>query len=473
MVHYVTQNPASAFARVEFSRAADTQFVFLHLKDAAALPEARRVLESLSVPLNLISTTEHNGKPLLILYSDTPEADIVSSFAQAGVALQKQVLPTRIDPWVIRSILGFGGQTLQLISSFMRPTKKIDPNIFVFAAANLTANGINLVYKAQDADDPHQLRYLKKKENEALTPHLERSGKKPLPVEEAHKTNRKEEQEKQKKGRSLNDFLQRYSVNIGELGLRFIGAFGLAYTLDWKEIAKGKFPKLAASPLRRYAGLSSIAGKSLALTAQIEDPYNPKPHSWLDTFREKYSFLLGGLIEVTSFSALAYDNFTNTNPSNPAQRNRGILFRGKVYRDWLGGIGASMFVLGYVVRSWAKYGQRHVDMDELRAHVSDTIATLPSDQIPDQVAASASRIATHFKDQSGMEFATIYAALAEDLHKHHHLTLHHLHSPHKHAKSLPPSAAHHQAAPAAVLMGGIEHHGQAAKAHKEQYKSTL
>ena len=427
MAIYTDTTGKSVITRVEFATAAGQQLVFLHPKDSAAAARLEAWITDPAFGLTLVSTTSNNGEALLVASGDQPPQATLTALANRGVTLAPYTPKERIDPWVIRSILGFGGQILQLASSFMRPTKKIDPNIFVFAAANLTANAINLVYKAQDAEDPNQLRHLKRQENKALEPVLATHKKHAPNIEETRKSSRESERQKQKNGPSLHDILKRYSVNIGELGLRYLGAFGLAFALDWKQLAQGKLPPLTASPLRRYAGLSSIAGKTVALGSKIEDPYDPKPPTWLDKFREKYTFLLGGLIEVTSFSALAYDNFMNTNPANPAQRNRGILWKGTVYRDWLGGIGASMFVMGYIVRSWAKYGQRHVDMDELRAHVSDTIAQLPPEQIPQHLALAAQRLAEHFKHQHGFTVASIYAGLADDLYTHHHIAVHPVH----------------------------------------------
>ena len=190
----------------------------------------------------------------------------------------------------------------------------------------------------------------------------------------------------------------------------------------WGNVFKGKLPELGNSTYRNVGGFASLAGKTVALSSTIPDPYDTKPKSWLDNIREKYTFLTGGLIEAGAFSVLAYDNFVNTKPISKTEANpRGIMFKGRAYRDWLGGIGAAMFVTGYLVRSWAKYGTRHVDMNELYAHVSDTLAQLPPDKVPQLLADTAADIKNHFKGSDELDYGTIYAALANDLKRYHHI----------------------------------------------------
>ena len=169
-------------------------------------------------------------------------------------------------------------------------------------------------------------------------------------------------------------------------------------------------PATHPAKLRVYAGVSSIFGKTVALTSAIPDPYNPKPPTVLDHLREKGSFLAGGLIEITSFSALAYDSFAHTKGTK-----NGLTIGGKQHRDWLGGVGASMFVMGYIARLWAKFGERNVNMNEIYAHVSDTLAETPPEKVPQLLANTAASLTEHFQDKPGLTFATIYTNLANDL----------------------------------------------------------
>jgi hypothetical protein len=322
-----------------------------------------------------------------------------------------------IDPWKVRSLLGFGGQGLQLVSSFLRPTKRLDTSIFVFAATNLAANTINMIYDhGQQADDPHQLHFLKQRINRELTPHL-KAGEAPISIEEK-RAQLREADEPRKPLDTAKGFLRRHSVAVGELGLRYMGAVGLAFPARWwKEIPKaGLWAKRDPSNYRVYSGLSSIFGKTVALSAQIPDPYNPKPETWIDHIRERWSFLAGGMIEVTSFSALAYSCFFKTSHNN---YNQGIEVFGRRYPDILGGIGATLFVLGYIARSWAKFGERKVDMNELYAHASDTLAATPPEKLPELLANTSASLSEHFDRSDELPFSIIYSNLLSDLTRYH------------------------------------------------------
>lgn len=411
---YQNHKAQATIRRVEFGAEGGGTFGFYHLRDEGARGEVEAWLNATGQQVMAVSQCE--GHPVLVTQSNRSPDQNIHALNQQGHAftLQRQQKP--IDPWVVRSILGFGGQSLQLASSFMRPNRKLDWSIFLFAASNLTANGINLAYRAQNLNDPHQLKYLKTRMNDALAPQLQ-PGEVPPSPEDKRLALRPEEKEKKINVDPVHEFMKRNSVNVGELGLRYLGAFGMAFPpKGWGALAKGKLPAIAAEPLRQVAGFGSLAGKTLALTSKVPDPYNPKPSGPLDQLREKYSFLAGGLIEAAAFTALAVDCFWNSKKTG-----RGILWRGKEHTDWLGGIGASMFVTGYLVRSWAKYGERNVDMDELYAHASDTLAKAPLEKLPQLVAETAMDIKSHFKGRKDLDFGVIYTRIAHDLHMFHHI----------------------------------------------------
>lgn len=433
MAVYKNTKQNSGLTALESVSAPDGQQFFFHIRDAAAGETIKQSLQHSGISLKWVAQSKLDTGLVLIAHGARGcEAQTVAALTSTGENLELSHKQKKIDPWVIRSFLGFGGQTLQLTSSFMRPDKpgmagkgiwhKVDMPIFVFAAANMTANVINLAYKAQNVDDPKQLRYLKQRVNEALSPALEPGHYAPS-VDDKRSDLREKPHEATGPLASFNAFMRKYSVNVGELGLRYLGAFGLISPMNtWGNVFKGKLPELGKSPYRNVGGFSSLAGKTIALGSTIPDPYDTKPRSWLDNIREKYSFLTGGLIEAGAFSVLAYDNFVNTKPISKTEANpRGIMFKGRAYRDWLGGIGAAMFVTGYLVRSWAKYGTRHVDMNELYAHVSDTLAQLPPDKVPQLLADTAADIKNHFKGSEELDYGTIYAALANDLKRYHHI----------------------------------------------------
>jgi len=414
-----------ALETVDFSTVAGKRFAFFALNDPAKLDEMKRVLTAPPLSQTLVVTTYVAGKPVLVMQGNLPPADIVEGLAARGQALEKVTPRKALDPWKIRSMFGFGGQSLQLASTFLRAGiahkagqgfwKNIDPSMFVFAATNLAANVINLVYhQGEQVEDVHQQRYLKQRVNRELAPHL-KEGEAPLDINDNRQALRPQD-ERHKPMDEAKGFLKRHSVQIGELGLRYLGAVGLAFpATGWKAALNNKtLPVANASILRVYAGLSSIFGKSVALTSAIPDPYNPKPATLLDHLREKVSFLAGGLVEITSFSALAYDCFFKTK-GKPS----GLVINGTPHRDWLGGVGASMFVMGYIVRSWAKFGERNVNMEELYAHASDTIAATSADKVPQLLANTAASLTEHFQDKPTLNFATIYTNLANDLTKFH------------------------------------------------------
>jgi len=433
MAVYKNTKQNAGLTMLECTAAPKGQQLFFHVRDAASGEAVKQALERSGAGLTWVAQSKLGAGIVLVAQgAHGCEAKALAALASSGENLELSHKQKKIDPWVIRSFLGFGGQTLQLTSSFMRPDKpgmagkgiwhKVDMPIFVFAAANMTANVINLAYKAQNIDDPKQLRYLKQRVNEQLSPQLEPGHHAPS-VDEKRSDLREKPKEDTGPLAGFNNFMRKYSVNVGELGLRYLGAFGLVSPMNtWGNVFKGKLPELGKSAYRNVGGFASITGKTIALSSTIPDPYDTKPKSWLDNIREKYSFLTGGIIEAGAFSVLAYDNFVNTKPISATEANpRGIMFKGKAYRDWLGGIGAAMFVTGYIVRSWAKYGTRHVDMNELYAHVSDTLAQLPPEKVPQLLADTTADIKNHFKDSEDLDYSTIYTALANDLKRYHHI----------------------------------------------------
>lgn len=431
MATYINSRAGAEISQAEFSTGPHGQIGVYYLASPEAGEHVRGWLKETGQ--GVLSESMSGGHKILITQSDRTAEQNVHALNTRGDSFSLVNKKQGVDPWVIRSLLGFGGQGMQLASSFLRPNRKIDPSLFIFAAANLTANGINLVYKAQNVEDKHQLKFLKAKFNDELSPHL-KEGEAPPAIDDRRLPLRPAEQEKRRNVDPFNDFMQRNSVKVGELGLRYIGAAGIA--LNVNPVFQGHLPTLNPNKMRGLAGWGSISGKTLALTSKIEDPYNPKPPTALDHFRENYSFLLGGLIEAGAFSVLAYDSLFKSGPLSKAYQDAvatgksletlstGISFRkgGPVYRDWLSGIGGAMFVTGYIVRSWAKFGERKVNMNELYAHISDTLAKAPPEQIPGLLAQASAEIVEHFsKEKKPPSYSSVYSKIAMDLHSQHHI----------------------------------------------------
>jgi hypothetical protein len=225
-------------------------------------------------------------------------------------------------------------------------------------------------------------------------------------------------------GTAVHKFLERHSVRVGELALRYVGAFSLMFPTyglhrgfqEYKQSGSIREVFSVAKNRDRWAyniGLVSALGKTIALFSKEADPYNPKPHTMMDTIREKVTFPLGGFIESVAFSAMTYDHFAHPK----------IYIKGEPRRDYLGGIGSAMFVAAYVIRSgWAKFGEREVNLDELYAHVSDSLAHMPPDKLPQLMAETAASIKMHFKDKP-VDFGEIFTRLMTDAYRYHHIVI--------------------------------------------------
>lgn len=408
---------------VDFSSVGGNNYAFFQCYDLEGLEAIQRLMTAPPLSQEVVASTFVNGKPMLITRNHTSPFTLLEALKNTSESLEPVREKKGFDAWKVRSALGFGGQTLQMISAFLRPDRRVDTSVFVFAASNLAANTMNMVYEGEKVEDKHQLNYLKQRINRELAPHL-KAGENPISIHE-ERAKLRETDDKNVPLEQAKGFMRRHSVQIGELGLRYLGAIGLAFPARYWKAAwqQKKIPQMDSSLYRRYTGVSSILGKSVAFGSRIPDPYNPKPASWLDELREKYTFLAGGLIEVTSFSALAYDCFFHSSGEKNNNWKRGLLINGKQHRDWLGGIGATMFVLGYIVRSFAKFGEREVNMKELYAHASDTLAQTAPDKVPQLIANTAAGLTEHFEGQKQAHFASIYTNLINDLAKFHHLNL--------------------------------------------------
>lgn len=452
---YRSTSPQGALESVDFSAVTGQSFAFFHLRDAAEVAAFKQKITAAPFRQEIVGTTTVAGKPVIIARSHLDSTQVIRGFAEQGDELIPYTKKPVLDAWRIRSILGTVGQLLQLASSFLRPEtaltkgkgiwKRVDKSIFVFAGTNLTANGMNLMYNhGEVVEDKYKLNNLKQYVNRTVSPLLP-GNVTPIDVADSRAQLRQED----KLHPFLENpkiFIERHSVKIGELGLRYLGALGLAFpAANWKTAFRNKtWPPRDASPLRVYTGLSSIAGKTVALTSKIPDPYNPEPRTWLDMVREKCTFLMGGLVEVTSFGTLAYDCFFGAGKKGGS---RAIACGGKqLSRDWLGGIGAALFTIGYIVRSWAPFGVRRVDMKELYAHASDSLAQVPADKLPQLLVNLSANLSEHFTGRQHVDFAEIYTNIAEDMHRY-HPAAEWLKAPTAPAEVSKPASVSHQKAP--------------------------
>ena len=319
------------------------------------------------------------------------------------------------------------GQGLQIFSS--RKTIGVTASersaILLFAVPNLIANGINMAFGGQEKNDPHQLRQLKNEVNAKLAPYVEANA---LPDSNdtalSHRPAKHETL-----GQSSSRLLKKYSVSFGEIGLRTIASVNLAFPmLHWKQAAQSfiaadtlgtRFKNLYTTAKcdnkeTFLVGLTMLTGKFVSFLSKEPDPYNPKPASALDSFREKVTFRLSSVIEGGAATYMAYDRF----------KNKKIEIGGKKMPDYYGGVGNIVFVGGYGVRLFAPYGTREVNMPELYAHIGDALAKVPDAQRPALLVQTASDLYEHFKflpenKNHTYSLSSIYAALEKELVQYH------------------------------------------------------
>ncbi len=453
MTHYVAKHNGPILS-VETTNSPDAMQACIQLRSDADVAPTEAQLAKMG--RTVMSRTTVNGHPMLVTSGARNESECIEQLSARNGALVPKIDKKPFDAWKARSILGMSGQALQLTSSLMK--KKIVPGIepgtrqiknsidaplLTFAGSNMAAAGVSLIYRAQKRDDPHQLLELKNHINASLAPHMA-AGTDLLDVNDHRALLR--ERNKPKAVEPIDDFMRKNSVNVGELGLRYVGAIGMAFPVkNWSKAGAAGLTagqrvmslRDKTAPLRSIAGFGSLVGKTMATTSLMPDPYNhDKKHTFMDGIREKYSFLAGGLVEAVAFSVLTYDAFTNTKPKPGTDKlvslidkieanPRSLIIGGKPRRDWLSAIGGTMFVGGYIVRSWAHFGDRQVNMTELYAHASDTLALLPPAEIPQGLANTAAYLADHFKKDPTLTFSTIYNRLSDDLARSHQIAIKH------------------------------------------------
>jgi hypothetical protein len=145
-------------------------------------------------------------------------------------------------------------------------------------------------------------------------------------------------------------------------------------------------------------------GKTIGLFSKVPDPYNPKPHTMLDTIREKVLFRLSTIIETGAASTLAYGGFKKD------------LKTGK--RDFIGGLGGTVLAGGLTTRFFADFGTRVLDREELRAHLTDCLARIPANKLSQAVADTAAVLHERYGNKSP-GFALIYNNLIVALYRYH------------------------------------------------------
>lgn len=427
---------------------------FYYLSDPARLDEAKALLARTLPRQNLAGETNVGGQIVLITRGRETQGDIVRQLHGASQDFVKEVTPKKYNPWKWRGNLSNAGQILQLGSAAFKNPTGFDHSVLGFAVFNLAANMINLIFGAERKPDENRLRHLKTEFNAQIAPYIEQGA--PLPDPDHTLTKDRHQKKSEAFGSSIYDFLKRNSVVFGEIGLRYVGAFNLAFPIvPWALKAREAFT-LAEGPVGTklkagltaagsnfrnkeslvfYSGIAYLVGKTIALGSKVPDPYDPKPHTTLDTIRENGLFKLSTAIETGAALFLAGNGLkkgivTKENPDGARlfTRNRSywlpeFMKHDKfIQRDWFGATGGALFSAGLAIRFTAPFGSREVNMDELNAHIAAGLAKAPADKLPQLVADSALAIKAQFPDKP-LEFGAIYTSLVHELERYHHITL--------------------------------------------------
>jgi hypothetical protein len=421
MTVYINHSQDSPIASVEFQPTVDGTVCFFHLKNEGG----KQTLAAAGADQNIVTRTSIDGHTLLIARADKTPEELLQDLNARGGAFTPLVEEKKFNPWKWRGITSIVGQSLQLTSSIMSKGNKSSGDkiaIGGFATSNLIANGFNIVFGSQKKEDPHQLRVLKESFNKKYATYLPEGETFPGVVE-SRASLRPEADKEQTFGQKAYAVGQKYSVTGGEIGLRFLGSASLSFPVTkWGkgfQALKDGRPTGSVlneikndNPATYKVGLLMLLGKITSFFSKEPDPFNPKPPSLLDKFREKITFPLSSIIEGGAAALMMRDRY----------KNQKVMFRGKEYRDWPGVIGNLVFIGGYVIRLFASYGSLEVNMKELNAHISDGLAKLPREKISEALAQVALDLKHHFGAKAP-EISKLYADILMDLKHHHHIDL--------------------------------------------------
>ena len=447
MATYKNLSDKSALASIEFSPVADGNFTFVHIRQGQDTENYKQWLASPEVGQKVIAETTVGNEKVIVTHGENTKEQIMDVLTGKGEDLKLAIPEKKFNAWKWRGILSMTGHPMQLASAFMLvesfdnkkhgklPTHKIitadgkkyvrkpfDTAKGVFAVSNLAANLINITYGAQRSPDEHRMDDVKNKLNDELGESIVNYSEL-FPAKDKRSELRKEPEAPKNFGDKCSDFMKANSVSLGEIGLRYFGGVSLVFPMkleNWKgglkEYAKGNFTagfKKMRNPDKFIfnAGAFWLAGKTLAFFAKTPDPYNPD-RTALDKFREDYLFKISTATEAIGSTTMAYD----------AYAKRKITYGGKVSTDYLGSVGGMLFTTAFVMRLSAPYGVKDLNMDEVYAHATDTLAKTPPDRLPQLMADTAAYLTEHLKDKD-VQFGNVYNQLMGDLYKYHHIAL--------------------------------------------------
>lgn len=454
MTTYKSTKADSRLSGAEFIPVSDGNFSFFYLKNPADKGTEKQWLQSIGQ--EIVAESLVDGQPVLVTHGQKTKEELQKLLTDRGESLALDTPKKPFNFWALRGGMSIIGQSLQLASSLtqvekltesaailkpghphhnphLKPgmwvRKAFSPDLGVFAILNLIANAANIVYGGQKEEGENRLKHVKGMLNEGLEDHLT-NGDTPLGIDEKRAELHKGPQPPKTFSQKFNEFAERNSVRFFEIGLRYVAAIALVLPFKKSKLAAGWSELRKGSPIKAYnaakntdwimrtAGWGYLTGKALALFTKVPDPYEDKPHTLLDTIREKVVFKVGGLIESAAGAFIAVNAFKNRKVGRPNDNTPDI----KPHIDYLSGVGGMLFAGGYIVRMWAPFGEKQVNMAEVYAHATDTLAKTPPEQLPQLMADTAATLKEHFKDKP-VSYGEIFTKMMTDLYRYQHIAL--------------------------------------------------
>ena len=418
MATYTNVRQDSAISSVEFSSSAGMNFSFFYLRDAANKEVLKQWLSSGEIGLDIVAQTQQNGQHIFVAKGTKAPAEILSLLAIKGNSFTPYVPKKPFQAWKWRGKFSIVGQLFELISVFVAQkngTRTVRDNAayLTYSTANLAAAFIDIIFGASVIPDIHRMRALKTQVNDVLKPYLPEGAV--LPSPDANLTHISGQEKTRTFGQRSHDYIQRHSVYI-ETALRYLGAFGLAFPVKhwkpaWKTLRSGTFAeaiKTAANdnPITFASGLFTLGGKTITLFSKAPDPYSPAPATPLDSVRENVTFKLGTAVESVGAIAMAHNGF------------KGSKIGGVVKTNPIAGAGNLMFIASYGARWFAPFGVRKMDVPELEAHISEGLANVPPEKLPQLITDIAISMKQNLQDEP-LEFGQLYAQILDDLSRRH------------------------------------------------------
>jgi hypothetical protein len=387
---------------------------FFYGKSPEHNEEIRRRLAEMGQ--TVVSETLLGKHPVFITEGGKAKDDIIGALKASGTELALKTEPRKVNWWAFRGWASNVGQIFQMTSAFKEraPGQKLDYEIFAFAALNLLANIVNILFGGQKEPDKYRLLHIKDDQKKLLSSGLSEGVSIP-DMETSRSALRKDVEPPPGAWQKFRAFMGKHSVRFGEIGLRFLGSAAMVIPVSpehWKGVAetynaKGTWEALKQSvyqpnSTKRYAGITYLVGKTVGLFSKVPDPYNPRSASTLDRIREKYFFRASSVIETGAAGILALGSFKS--------------------KKRIGGTGGLIFMGGLTTRFFAPFGHREVNVDEAFAYAGDFLAREPREKLPQLVAESAALLARDLSgDHAALSYGAIYARLKGDLYTYHNI----------------------------------------------------